>query len=312
MRVLSMNGSQGFQKVLLAGVLSWTLACSVAAGQAQQAADAKQSTASDTTVLPWIADVVKMSEAGVPPVVIQTFVKNSTARSTLTSDDVIYLQGKGINTDIIGTMIEHGAAPAPAAQVAAAPARPPVQQPATPVYPPPADFQTPYQYQYPTDYAPASSVSVSYIPYSNPSYYSYYPYYYPYYYTSYPYYYYSYPYCGYNYYRGSSCFVGSGSSFCRFPFTSSTFCNPSVAPVGTGGGVRTPVTRGGGSGSVVRTGGNTPVMRGGGGSSMANASFSGGVTRGGGGGGSMRVASGGFSGGMSGGGGGGRSGGGRR
>jgi hypothetical protein len=124
-------------------------------------------------VLPWIADVVKMSDAGIPPDVIANYIKNTSAHSTLSADDIIYLRDHKIPSALITDMIEPVAV---SQQEYAAPAAPPPQAP--PVYAQaPAYAQSPpaQYYQPPVTYIDQQPAAVYY--YSYPDYGYAYPYY---------------------------------------------------------------------------------------------------------------------------------------
>jgi hypothetical protein len=176
MKLLKKTGFQGSRSV-------W-LGCAAAAWLCLAAAPAFAAEAVETqpaNVLPWISDVVKMNDAGVPPDLLANYVKNSPARSSLSADDIIYLKNHGVSTPIITAMIEHGAM-APSAYVAQAP------QPA-PVY---AQPQPQMVYQQPAADQQPVTVYNDYGDYSYPQYdYPYYPYYYGYNYPTwyFPYYY---------------------------------------------------------------------------------------------------------------------------
>jgi hypothetical protein len=222
MKSLVKTGHKGFPNALRGCVLAVLLLV---------VADASQAQTSDTTakpmVLPWIADVVKMSAAGVPQDVIQVYVKNSSARSTLSPDDIIYLRGNGVATGIINTMIEHGASQ-PAAVAAAAPMAQPQYAPQAPAYAPAP--QAPY-YEQPASYSDEPSSSVYYIASSasNPYYGN------PYYYNTYPYWYY-YPTVFYS--TGfRNCFPGSRNCFPRVGFTAGFHGNNTTAVRFAGGGM---------------------------------------------------------------------------
>ncbi len=154
-------------------------ACLCLAGSPVRAAETND--AQPANVLPWVSDVVKMNDAGIAQDVIGNYIKNTSARSTLTADDIIYLRDHGIPPATITAMIEHGAigqsapmtasipmpqsaAPVPAyaqgsaSAILSASARIFRLQPASVVY---------NNYAYP-DYG-----------YSAPYYYNYYPAYYP-------------------------------------------------------------------------------------------------------------------------------------
>lgn len=171
MKGLAKTGHQGFSKALRGCALGALLLCLAANAPAQSV-----TVSTNHYIVPWIADVVKMSAAGVPQDVIQVYIKNSSARSTLTPDDIVYLRDNGVASGIINVMIEHGAMQTPTTYVAAQP------QAATqaPVYAP-----TPQYYEPPVAYYEQPSTSVTYIgePYpSYPYYYNYgysYPFYYP-------------------------------------------------------------------------------------------------------------------------------------
>ncbi len=143
------------QVVVLAAWLG--LVCPAGAG-----VDVTYQTASSDSKLPWIEDVAKMSAANVPPEVIKSYVNNSKARSTLRADDIIYLRDRGVSSDIISLMIEHGAATTMAAYTQAAPPTQTAPPPAA-VYPA-SNYSQPVAYadQAPADYA----YSYPYAPYN--------------------------------------------------------------------------------------------------------------------------------------------------
>ncbi len=176
MKLVAKMGYQGFRNAWLGCAF---VACLCLAGS-PSFADAPQGT--PPNVLPWISDVVKMSDAGIPPEVVANYIKNTTAHSTLSADDIIYLRDHKISPAIITAMIEHGAvgqqenavpppqappayAPAPAYAQATPPQyyQPPVtyvqQQPATVYYSYP-DYGYAYPYPYYYAYSP-----VWYLPY---------------------------------------------------------------------------------------------------------------------------------------------------
>ena len=166
MNGLAKTGHQGFPNALRGCVLAALFLGLAGSSPAQTNAPAAK-----PYVLPWIADVVKMSTAGVPQDVIQVYIKNSSARSTLTPDDIVYLRDSGVATGIINTMIEHGAAQPPAVPATAYAAAQPQPAPQAPVYTP-----TPQYYDQPVTYPDQPSTSVTYIGGSYP-YYNGYPYY---------------------------------------------------------------------------------------------------------------------------------------
>ena len=140
-----------------------------------------QTAAPARPVLPWIDEVVKMNAAGVPPDVIKNYIANSSSRSTLTADDIIYLRNSGVSSDLIGAMITHGSA---ASSMVASTPTPAVAPP----YYPPQQYQPPVAYPdqtTPPDYN-SYDAGLSYpyaysYSYSYPGYYPYYPlYWYPY------------------------------------------------------------------------------------------------------------------------------------
>lgn len=270
MKPILQVGSEGFRKAALVCALAVASCMAAQAGLPLQTDVAQGSTAAapNTHVLPWISDVVKMRDAGVPQDVIEVYAKNTRAKSAVTADDVLYLQSHGLSSGVITAMIEKGgaasqqAAPAPAY---AAPAQTPAYAqppgyPQAPIYPTAPTYQPAPTYQQQPDYGTdGSSVSVSYIgtpsyPYSY--YYSYgYPYYYPYYYSYYPYRCYTGGrYCGLN-----------GRTFCPTPFNhvsgisvnagfhnfgtsrvnTRAFSSPRVG-FGGGGGTRASFSTGGG------------------------------------------------------------------
>lgn len=172
MKHLDKMGVQGSRNIWLAGLAAAGLCL---AGHPALAAQDANSQA--PAVLPWVSDVVKMNDAGVPPDLLANYIKNSPARSSLNADDIIYLRNHNISSGIITAMIEHGAsAPATSApQTAPAPA---------PVYaqaPPPQTYQQP-----PVTYADQQPADVYYnYNYSYPDYGYSYPYW-NWYYPSYP------------------------------------------------------------------------------------------------------------------------------
>ena len=128
------------------------------------------------TVLPWIDEVVKLNAAGVPPDVIKNYITNSTSRSTLTADDIIYLRNSNVSSDLITAMITHGATASTMVASTPVPAPAPQNYQPQPYQPPVAYSDQTVTPDY--DYYPPSSYAYNY---SYPAYYPYYPiYWYPY------------------------------------------------------------------------------------------------------------------------------------
>jgi hypothetical protein len=170
MKLMAKMGYQGSRNMLLGCAFA---ACLCLAGSPLFADEAQ---GTPPNVLPWISDVVKMSDAGIPPDVIANYIKNTSAHSTLSADDIIYLRDHKIPSNLITAMIEHGSVAQTeyAAQAAPPPQAPPAYAPA-PAYaqsPPPQYYQPPVTY---VDQQPATV----YYNYSYPDYgYNYgYPYY---------------------------------------------------------------------------------------------------------------------------------------
>lgn len=130
--------------------------------------------------LPWINAIVKMNAAGISPQLIKNYINNSGSRSTLTADDIIYLQGNGVPSDVITAMIEHGSAIASAAAQNQSLLPPPnyaYQQAAQP--PVTYQDQTPapdYYDQYPSQYPYSYGYGYNYRYYPAYPYYGFYGY----------------------------------------------------------------------------------------------------------------------------------------
>ena len=183
MNRLAKTGHKGFPNAFRGCALAALLLGLAGSSSMAQTTEA----AAKPMVLPWIADVVKMSAAGVPQDVIQVYVKNSSAHSTLTPDDIVYLRDKGVATGVINTMIEHGASQPMAVATAAPVAQPQYMPQPSPYAPVPQSYAPAPQYSdQPADYSDQPSSSVYDIANSSPSN----PYYYSYPYYSYPYWYY--------------------------------------------------------------------------------------------------------------------------
>jgi hypothetical protein len=165
-----------FNQALFTGVMVLILGLGVRAAFAAETVG--QSADQQPRVLPWVADVVKMSDSGVAPEVIETYVKNTSARSNLGVDDILYLKAHGISNGIMTAMIQHGGT-APSSGVPASFAPGPYPQPAPAPEPTPQDY---YPATVPVDYPLQAPVSVYYYGSSYPNYYPYYSYpgfYYP-------------------------------------------------------------------------------------------------------------------------------------
>jgi hypothetical protein len=171
----ALYGLKGWLKPVIFGVCLATGAAHGARAQTvEQTNTVVDTSVSTRMVLPWIADVVKLSQAGVPTDVIQAYVKNSRSHSALTADDVVYLKSRGVASDVVNAMIEHGgqASNLAAVNLPVQPAvAPPVyaQAPAVQDYAPPAYYQPPVDT---TDYGDVPS-SYYYYNYSYPGYYPY-------------------------------------------------------------------------------------------------------------------------------------------
>jgi hypothetical protein len=125
----------------------------------------------DANISSSVQELVKMSEAGTDPAVIQSYVDASNVAYVPRPDEIIYMHEHGIPSTVITSMIQHGAKlreqiAQAAPQMAQAPAAPQAQ-PASPTYivqqPAPTYVETP-SYVY-------SSPSVVYVPYAGSSYY---------------------------------------------------------------------------------------------------------------------------------------------
>ena len=154
-KTLQEGASRGLTKWIVAAAISLL---AVPLATAEPAVPPRQE-------LPWINDVVKMSAASVPADIIKNYISNSTARSTLRADDIIYLRDHGVASDLISAMIEHGANAPMVAMAQPGPAAAPdysaraYQQPvayAAPVsasdYPVYAPYSYSYAYSYPAYY----------------------------------------------------------------------------------------------------------------------------------------------------------------
>jgi len=148
---------------------------------------------------PEVMQIVRMSDAGTDPSVIQAFVENSTTAYTPRAEEIIYLHDHGIPNTIITAMIQHGAKLREQVALAQANAAASQQQPVTVT--PPSSEST---YAVPPS-APTYVSSPTYV-YPSPSYYPSYAYdYYP---------YYSYwPYSGFSFYVSGRPFFYGHSHF---------------------------------------------------------------------------------------------------
>jgi hypothetical protein len=232
MKVVIKRGWSGFRCARLGGIAALSLCLAAGAASAAEIADTQLS--APPTVLPWISEVVKMNDAGVPQEVIANYVKNTSARSTLSADDLIYLHNHNVSTTLMTAMIEHGAAPAQTSAAAAGVPMPTTPAPAYAQYPAYPQAQAPppssADYGYGTD---QTQPVVNYY-YGSSGYNNGYPYYsYGY---SYPYYYYPvyyFPFC----HGNNNCFHngfhvhsnGAVHSNSGFHTTTSSFSHASFA-----------------------------------------------------------------------------------
>jgi hypothetical protein len=186
MKVLIEKGRMGFRWARLGSIAALSLCLATGFAIAAETVDMQPPPAN---VLPWISEVVKMNNAGVPQDVMASYVRNNSARSTLSADDIIYLRNQNVPNTLITTMIEHGAV----ATQTTAPASVPMPTTAAPV---PTYAGTPMYAQYgqapqsSADYAYGTDQSqpvVNYNYYGSSGYGNGYPYYYG---NYYPYYYY--------------------------------------------------------------------------------------------------------------------------
>lgn len=186
MKTVIKRGLPGFGFARLGGVAALSL---LLAGGAAFAAEVVETQSYNQNVLPWISEVVKMNDAGVPQDVVANYIKNTSARSTLSADDIIYLHQHNVPTPLVTAMIEHGAAAPSVAPPASVP------MPATPAPTPVYAYPSTATYaQTPPDYgSDQTQPVVNYNYYGSSGYGNGYPYYY-YSYWNYPYYpYYYYP-----------------------------------------------------------------------------------------------------------------------
>jgi hypothetical protein len=223
MKTVIKRGLPGFRIARLGSIAAVSLCLAGGAAFAAEVVDAQMSSP-NPNVLPWISEVVKMNDAGVPQDVIANYVKNTSARSTLSADDIIYLHTRNVPTPIVTAMIEHGAAVPAAAPVASVPM--PTTPAPTPVYgyPSTATYaQTP-----PDDGSDQTQPVVNYNYYGSSGY----GYNYPYYSSYYPYYYYPvwwyYPY-------GRYCYR-PGFGYCRTGFNNGFHVHSNGAVHFNGGG----------------------------------------------------------------------------
>jgi len=123
----------------------------------------------DANISSSVHELVKMSEAGTDPAVIQSYVDASNIAYVPRPDEIIYMHEHGIPSAVITSMIQHGAKlreqiAQAAPQIAQVPAAPQAQAP-SPTYviqqPAPTYVTTP-SYAY-------SSPNVIYVPYSGSS-----------------------------------------------------------------------------------------------------------------------------------------------
>ncbi|HEY6167478.1 MAG TPA: hypothetical protein VI454_05530, partial [Verrucomicrobiae bacterium] len=152
-----------FFPATLSGILLATMLTMSAPG-----ADDKSS----ANINPATMDIVKLSDAGLSPAVVQSYVENSLTPFNPTSDDLIYLHQHGIADSITTAMIKRGAALRAQAPVATAAPRSMPQAYVAPsastayVYPAPSA----YVYDYPAYYYYDAYPSYSYW-YGGPYYY---------------------------------------------------------------------------------------------------------------------------------------------
>jgi hypothetical protein len=118
--------------------------------------------AADTPVLsPGVEDIGKLAAAKVGDETILAYVRNSKSTFHLTSDDIIYLNGRGVSQAVMTSLLQGGAAPAPSTPTAppSAPSTPsspsPAGAPSSPVSP-----STPGVTYYPGGQTPAESQAV--------------------------------------------------------------------------------------------------------------------------------------------------------
>ena len=184
MKLAGASASGNFSRALSALMVAFLCVGLAPARGDEPVSSADSSASPKQAVFPWIADVVKMNNAGVAPETILGYLKTTSARSILTADDIIYLQNHKVSPTIIAAMIEHGNAPVNTVTAAA----PPLQaQSAQPSYPPPVTYSAPAPA--PAYSAPYASYAYSYPPdYANPYYYYYYDYSYPNYYPGFSFY----------------------------------------------------------------------------------------------------------------------------
>jgi hypothetical protein len=181
-------------------------------------------------ISPAIKEIVRMSEAGMDPAVIQAHVENSTSGYAPKAEEIIYLHEHGIPGPIITAMIQRGAQAREETTPAPANATPPAAPPAA-SSPPPAQAGVTYvaPAASPTYASPSyASSSVIYVPYSGYNYCYSRPYFCstPYYYSQ-PYFGFGYGYSscrpyghvgfGYGYgYHGYGGYRGYGYGHCRY------------------------------------------------------------------------------------------------
>jgi hypothetical protein len=134
-----------------------------------------------TGLPPAANEVVKLTRAQVSEDVIISYVQNSRASSSLTSDDIVRLRNEGVSDRVINALLDRHSKVMETLPKTVAPA---------PVYADDSNLSAPAQAQpAPTVEAPLAPTSSSYVipyPAATAAYYGYYRPYYPYY--SYPYY----------------------------------------------------------------------------------------------------------------------------
>jgi hypothetical protein len=132
--------------------------------------------AAGANLSPTVQEIVKMSDAGADPAVIQTYVENLSPGYAPRAEEIIYMHDHGIPNSIITAMIQHGAKvreQTVAAQTTAVAA----QQPPPPA---PQDVNPPtYEAPMAAPYDPAPAYAYSGYPAYSYSYPPYYPNYWP-------------------------------------------------------------------------------------------------------------------------------------
>jgi hypothetical protein len=173
-----------------------------------------------------VGDILRMVEAKVDLEVIKAYINNSRTAYNPSADEIIALKDRGVSSEVLTAMLQHGAQvraqAAQAAQGAATPAVPQTVLAAGNPYAPTYTYPYPvtsyayptYSYDYPVYYYGGYNYG-SYWPWYWPSlYFGWYPYGG---YCGYPYHYcgYRYPYCyggrGYGYYHGGHIYYGGRS-----------------------------------------------------------------------------------------------------